>query len=213
MDIDRARGLIRELSDLAAHEIDLIGAGTDSAAFRVDSEWVVRFPLVPEAQRTSRAELALVPELAPKLPVAVPCPDRVGRRDGQLVFSAYRALDGEPLSDASLIKLSPAARARALDELVSVLASIHGFPLERAQAAGIGLDMLKGAYHPSQENLERELRGRLGALERATLLQQRRTFERAQAGSVAPVLLHADIKPARCPDRSHRLGGCQPRPQ
>ena len=53
IDIERARDLIRHHSDLAAPTVELLGAGTDSTAFRVDTEWVVRFPLVPEADRSA----------------------------------------------------------------------------------------------------------------------------------------------------------------
>jgi len=45
VDSERARRLIRELSELPARDVKSLGAGTDSAAFRVDSDWVVRFPL------------------------------------------------------------------------------------------------------------------------------------------------------------------------
>jgi hypothetical protein len=75
IDVDRARDLIRQQSQLPAGTVELLGAGTDSAAFRVDTDWVVRFPLVPEAQRTLRTELALLPRLARELPVAVPYPE------------------------------------------------------------------------------------------------------------------------------------------
>jgi hypothetical protein len=70
MDADRARRVIRELSPLAADTVQSLGEGAESAALRVDGEWVVRFPLVPEAQATLRTELALLPQLAPRLPVA-----------------------------------------------------------------------------------------------------------------------------------------------
>jgi aminoglycoside 2''-phosphotransferase len=180
---ERARQLIRELSPLAADAVELLGAGTDSAAFRVDRDWVARFPLVPAAQRTLTTELALLPALAPALPVAVPHVEHVAERDGQLVFCAYRALEGEPLSDAALAELSPAARARALDELAAVLDAIHGFPVERAWAAGVTFELLKGAYHPAQREL-------LGAD-----LEELHAFEAAQPQPSAPVLLHSDIKP------------------
>jgi aminoglycoside 2''-phosphotransferase len=195
MDADRARSLIRRLSDLPARSVELLGAGTDSAAFRIDSEWVVRFPLVSDAQHTLRTELDLLPGLAPELPVMVPRPEQIGEQDGRLVFCAYRALEGEPLSDAALSALSPPARSRALDELASVLDAIHRFPLERARAAGVGFELCKGGYHPAQEKLERELDARLDAHAREAIAQQREAFERAQPGPSTPVLLHADIKP------------------
>jgi aminoglycoside phosphotransferase (APT) family kinase protein len=196
MDIARVRARIRELSDLPARDIEPLGAGTDSAAFRVDAEWVVRFPLVPEAEETLRRELALLPELAPRLPVAVPAPEHVGKDDGRLVFGAYRVLDGKPLSDAGLGALSPAARTHALDRLAALLEAIHRFPLERAQAAGVSFELCKGAYHSAQEILEHEFRDQLREAERSAIARQRQVFARAQASVRTPVLLHADIKPA-----------------
>jgi aminoglycoside 2''-phosphotransferase len=192
VDIDHARQLVRELSPVAADDVQLLGAGTDSAAFRVDGEWVVRFPLVRDAQRTLSTELALLPELAPALPVAVPRPELVGEREGELVFAAYRALEGEPLSDAALSALPASARARALDELAALLDAIHRFPVERAQAAGVSFELLKGGYHGAQESLASEL----DPAERPAIASQRRAFEDVQPRPFEPVLLHADIKPA-----------------
>jgi aminoglycoside 2''-phosphotransferase len=192
VDMDHARQLVRELSPVAADDVQLLGAGTDSAAFRVDGEWVVRFPLVRDAQRTLSTELALLPELAPALPVAVPRPELVGEREGELVFAAYRALEGEPLSDAALSALPASARARALDELAALLDAIHRFPVERAQAAGVSFELLKGGYHGAQESLASEL----DPAERPAIASQRRAFEDVQPRPFEPVLLHADIKPA-----------------
>jgi aminoglycoside 2''-phosphotransferase len=156
--------------------------GTESAAFRVDGDWVVRFPVAPRAQASLATELALLPALAPRLPVAVPRPEHVAERDGRLVFAAYRALEGAPLSDAALGVLPPPARARALDELAALLDAIHRFPLESARAAGVSFALLHGGFHPAQERLVHGL-------------PERRAFERAQPPAAPPVLLHADIKP------------------
>jgi aminoglycoside 2''-phosphotransferase len=195
MAVDRARELIRALSPLAADSVELLGAGAESAAFRVDVEWVVRFPLLPAAQRTLSTELALLPQLAPRLPVAVPRVEHIGERGRELGFSAYRALEGEPLSDAALSALSPSARARALDELAALLAAIHRFPVERARAAGVSFELCNGAYHAAQENLERRLSGLLDSIELAAIARQRNAFEDVQPHPSRPVLLHSDIKP------------------
>jgi aminoglycoside phosphotransferase (APT) family kinase protein len=194
--LNRARGLIRELSPLVADEIEVLGQGTESAAFRVDSAWVVRFPLVPEAQRTLRRELALLPELAQRLGVAVPRPEHVAQAKGQLVFSAYRMLEGEPLSDAALAGQSRRVRERALDELAALLEAIHRFPLVRGRAAGVSLERYKGGYHEAQQALQHAVDGMLGAAEFDSIARQHSAFERARQTRSGPVLLHADIKPA-----------------
>jgi aminoglycoside 2''-phosphotransferase len=196
IDNDRARDLIRQLSGLPAGAVELLGMGTDSAAFRVDTEWVVRFPLMPAAQRSLRTELALLPSLARQLPVAVPYPEHIAEQDGRLVFSAYRVLDGQPLSDAALSALAPSARTRALDELTDLLYAIHGFPASVARAAGVSFELCKGAYHPAQQALEQELAGMLDPSDHATIARLRHAFDLAQQQASTPVLLHADIKPA-----------------
>ncbi len=196
VDTETARRLVRELSPLAGDTVEPLGAGTDSAAFRVDTEWVVRFPLVREARRMLATELAPLPALAPRLPVAVPRPEHLGNRGGQLAFIAYRALEGQPLSDTALDALASVARARALDELAALLDAIHRFPLGRAGAAGVSFERLKGAYHAAQADLDGELSGTLTRAERAVITGQRRAFESVQRHPFTPVLLHADIKPA-----------------
>jgi aminoglycoside 2''-phosphotransferase len=153
----------------------------------------VRFPLVAEAPATLATELALLPQLTPHLPVAVPSPEHVAQHDDQLVFAAYRALEGEPVSDAALSALEPAARA--LDELAALLDAIHRFPVDRAQAAGVSFELCKDGYHAGQANLEHELDGMLDASELAAIAGQRAAFEEAQPHPSTPVLLHADIKP------------------
>jgi aminoglycoside phosphotransferase (APT) family kinase protein len=158
---------------------------------------VVRFPLTQEARRTLRRELALLPELAQTLPVAVPRPEHVAEVRGQLAFSAHRLLEGEPLSDATLAALLPAHRERALDELAALLDCIHHFPLQRARAAGVSFELYKGAYHETQHRLQLELDGILSVDDLDAIARQRSAFECAQREcSSSPALLHADIKPA-----------------
>jgi aminoglycoside phosphotransferase (APT) family kinase protein len=197
IDAKRARRLIRELSELQARDVEPLGAGTDSAAFRVDSDWVARFPLARDAQRTLRRELALLPALAQSLPVAVPAPEHVAELGGQLVFCAYQLLEGEPLSDAALAALVPPHRERALDELTALLNSVHGLPLHCARAAGVSFELYKGAYHESQQRLQRDLDGLLSVAELNAIASQHSAFEHAQSETLPSLaLLHADIKPA-----------------
>jgi aminoglycoside phosphotransferase (APT) family kinase protein len=194
---ERAGRLIRELSELPARDVEPLGAGSDHAAFRVDSDWVVRIPRTPEAQRTLRRELGLLPALAETLPVAVPLPEHVAELGGQLAFSAYRLLEGEPLSDLALAGLSPPHRKRALDELAALLDAIHDLPLRCARSAGVSFELYKGAYHETQQMLQRELGGLLSVVELDAIARQHRAFDDAQSEwPCSPVLLHADIKPA-----------------
>jgi aminoglycoside phosphotransferase (APT) family kinase protein len=92
VDEDRARNLIRaQFPDLAADEVMLVSEGWDYAVFRVDGEWAFRFPrrevVVPGTER----EIAVLPELAARLPVAVPAPVFVGRPGDGFPWPFYGA--------------------------------------------------------------------------------------------------------------------------
>ena len=155
-----------------------------------------RFPVVPNAQRTLRRELALLPGLRPALPVAVPAVEHVGRRDGQLVFAGYRCLPGAPLTAAALADLTPAEQEAALADLAGFLTALHAYPTAAARAAGVGEEDLVGAYNPQQRELHRRLGDLLTAQEAARLDAVFDAYERDhEPARLAPVLLHSDLKP------------------
>jgi hypothetical protein len=162
-------------------------------------------------------ELALLLELAPRLPVAVPRPEHVGTRDGRLVFSAHRALEGEPLSDAALAALPPSARARALDELAAVLDAIHRFPVERARDVSLGhgdFDLaITGAFCGPNTLAGLLARRSDAAAARASasipfLLTVRRLQDALYMGRARPGARESDVAPAPA---SHADGGCRGR--
>jgi phosphotransferase family enzyme len=89
-----------------------------SVAWLIDGNWVARFPFAADARAALEIELALLSLLHDALPVPVPRIEYVVRNpDGQATMSAYRLLDGVPLSLPALGALSDGARARAFDEL------------------------------------------------------------------------------------------------
>ena len=110
VDERRARLLIRaRFPALAADQVTPISEGWDYVVFRVDGEWAFRFPrrevVVPGTER----EIAVLPELAERLPVAVPAPFFVGRpgEDFPWPFYGARYLEGieatgEPVDPVAL---------------------------------------------------------------------------------------------------------------
>jgi aminoglycoside 2''-phosphotransferase len=179
-----------------ARTIAELGRGTDSVAYLVDGEWVFRFPVVPNAQKTLRRELALLPGLRGALPLAVPAVEHVGRRDGQLVFAGYRCLAGAPLTAAAFAALTPAAQEAALADVAGFLTALHAYPADAARAAGVAEERLAGAYNPQQRDLHRRLGDLVTAREVARLDAMFDGYERDhQPGRLSPVLLHSDLKP------------------
>lgn len=77
----------------SAVEVD---EGWDFAVVIVDDEWVFRFPRRAETARALETEVALLPRLAPALPVQVP---RFEIVSADPPFAGYRLLRGTPLVD------------------------------------------------------------------------------------------------------------------
>jgi Phosphotransferase enzyme family len=142
-----------------------LGRGADSVAYLLDDEWVLRFPLTANAQQTLRRELALLEDLAPPLPLPIPAFEHVDRRDGQLLFAAYRAIGGDPLTDVRLRALPAADQENILTSLAAFLTALHAYPVSAARRAGVTEQLTSGGYHPAQRDLPRQLAGLLTAAE------------------------------------------------
>jgi aminoglycoside phosphotransferase (APT) family kinase protein len=82
VDVDDA--LVRALlgdqhPDLAGERIEVLSFGWDNVVFRIGDELLGRFPRRSMAAALVEHELRWLPELAPRVPLAVPAPVRVGR--------------------------------------------------------------------------------------------------------------------------------------
>lgn len=75
--VDRklARRLIgSQFPELELHALEQIGEGWDNTVWLVDGEWAFRFPRRAIAVPLVQRELAILPAIAPQLPIAVPEP-------------------------------------------------------------------------------------------------------------------------------------------
>jgi aminoglycoside phosphotransferase (APT) family kinase protein len=190
-DLDGVRALIRRHTPLAAETLEPLGAGTDSTAYRVDGAWVARIPATAAARASLAGEHRLLPLLADELSVPVGVFEHVARdRDGAVALAVHRMLDGAETTVAALAALPGEARDRALDDLAAVLAALRRVP---PGAAGVRLRPHHGFGHPSQRELHRRLRGRIGAADAARV---EALWRASEAGPrQAPLLAHADLKP------------------
>jgi hypothetical protein len=149
-DLDQARHLIRDLSPLAAETVELLGAGTESAAFRVDGEWVVRFSPVSEAPQRRAFEHAQRRPREPCCCTPTPSPRR-----------ATGARLRQRLSSDAAVRCGPScpAETAALEEQLSRPTRslvVHG---ERVRRHGtddrIDVEAIAGATRPRPALTER----------------------------------------------------------
>jgi aminoglycoside 2''-phosphotransferase len=117
-----------------------IEEGWSSFILEVNGETIFRFPRRPDILPGLRREMALLPDLAPALSVAVPQYEYVwpGVEDGagacRWPFVGYRKIAGLPL-DAALLGSVPAQALAA--SLAAAVTELHCFPVARAAELGV----------------------------------------------------------------------------
>jgi aminoglycoside phosphotransferase (APT) family kinase protein len=196
---DLALTLIRRQFPALAAEpsIARIGVGWDNVAYLVGGRHVFRFPQRQLAVALIETESALLPALAPRLPLPVPVPTLVGRPsdDYPWPFHGYERIAGRSACGAAL---DDAARERAAAPLARFLRALHAFPADEAARLGAPGDLLGRADLPKRVRQTRERlaesRGRgLGAEDPAL----DRIWQEAEAGDGAPpppgALVHGDL--------------------
>jgi aminoglycoside 2''-phosphotransferase len=152
--------------------------------FRV-GDLIVRFPVTDGDARGLEREFRLLPELGPRLPVAVPHYELTGEW-GDRPFGAYPALPGSGL-DEQRGRLS--ARSGLYADLAHALRALHSFPLERA-AILLGTDRPDDA--PFWEAVHRDALPLLGREVRD--VAEKLISRHARAGGEArEALVHNDL--------------------
>lgn len=164
-----------------------IDAGYDFEVAVVDDEWVFRFPRRRGVEAALELELALLPALAPVLPVEVPRFEHVSRDP---FFVAYRLIRGEPLVDEDG------------DGVRAFLDALHRF-----DPAGLRLergDWIE-AYRAQCGEFERVV---LPLVDRDLRAEAERLFAEVETLiGFDPVLTHADLGPEHLLVRDGRLVG------
>ena len=141
-----ARRLIdAQLPELAGLPLQLVAAGWDNAVFVVDDAWIVRFPQRAVAVPGVEREIALLPRLAPRLPLSVPVPTFVGRGgDGypEWPFFAAPLIPGRELAHAAL---TDEARSALAGPLAAFLRALHAPELVAELGGDLPVDPMRRA--------------------------------------------------------------------
>jgi aminoglycoside phosphotransferase (APT) family kinase protein len=178
-------------------DVKVVDRGWDSLVLEIDGDWIFRFPRRLEVERWMEREIALLPELATTLPVAVPRFEFIAR-DG-VACVGYRKLEGSP------------ARADAGEsagaDLGRFLLALHSFPVERARALGIPY-FDSPAWRDRFRDVCDEFRRRVFPLLDASDRQRADgVFASVSGLDFTPVLVHGDLGPEHVLCRDGRLVG------
>jgi aminoglycoside 2''-phosphotransferase len=133
-----AAALRERLPELRFGAAELAGEGDYCAAFATDGDWIFLVAKGAEATRSLERVAALLPALAPTLPLAVPEVVYSGRlREDGPAFVGYRKVAGVELTGERFRALPAAERERCAAELAAFLRQIHRYPVEESQRAGV----------------------------------------------------------------------------
>jgi aminoglycoside phosphotransferase (APT) family kinase protein len=128
VDADLARRLIREqFPKVDAQSIRLLGEGWDNTVWLVDEQWAFRFPRRSMVVPGIENEMAVLPRMAPLLPLPIPNPTFLGRPTPAFEWPFYGApfLPGRELAEAALDDEGLIGLAGPLAEFLRTLHSIE----------------------------------------------------------------------------------------
>ncbi|NYI04572.1 aminoglycoside phosphotransferase family protein [Allostreptomyces psammosilenae] len=193
-EIDHAlvRSLVREQHpDLAGLDVREVVGGWDNQLWRLGEELAVRMPRTERAPSLLRKEHRWLPTLAPRLPLPVPTPLRIGEPSARFPrpWTIATWVPGEPADRA------PISHDRAAEALAGFLRALHvEAPAEApvSQDRGVPLNRLADGF----DRMLEEVAAGGGT---ADLGMVREVWSQALAAPEwqgAPRWLHGDLHPA-----------------
>jgi aminoglycoside phosphotransferase (APT) family kinase protein len=146
---------------LADAPITTLATGWDNTAFLVDDRWLFRFPRREIAVPGVRTEIALLPRLAPVLPLPIPNPTYIGQPSDRYRWPFFGAemLPGRELADS---ELPDSQRIDAADSVGEFLRALHHPGLaDLPECAGLRVDPMRRGSAKARAGRAREVLGRL----------------------------------------------------
>lgn len=163
VDADLAARLVAgQFPSLAGARVEALAVGWDNTVFVVDGGWAFRFPRREVALPGVAREVALLPRLAPLLPLPVPVPELIGvpSADYPWPFFGARLLPGSELADAGV---APTGRVALAADLGRFLRALHDPAVAADHGAGLPVDPMRRALPAYRVPIARRWLDRLAA--------------------------------------------------
>jgi aminoglycoside phosphotransferase (APT) family kinase protein len=202
LDAARVEALVAaQFPDLGRARAEYLDEGWDSVVYVVhaaDGPWIFRFPKREEVAATHDVERALLPVLAPRLPLPVPLPTRVGGPDDGYPyrFLGYRRLEGTPAISLPLDAVDVGSTG---ERFGAFLTALHAFPADEARALGVPERVEQAGAVERWRSHTRETWDRLAPAMDAPLRERARAYLEAPPAAAAapyrgpPTLVHYDL--------------------
>ena len=196
--------LAAQFPGLPLEQIERIAEG-GGRTYLVDGEIIFRFAVDEADSAKMQREAALLAELGPRLPLAVPVQEFLGDASDSypFIFTGYRKIAGQ---SGEARRPTPERWPAIAAQFGGLLSALHTFPIERAQAHGVpeAPGGTFGAEYRTKDaaSLLRRVQDFAPVIRKTLPDHVDHETERYLAGHVAlpppsplaPVLCHADIK-------------------
>jgi aminoglycoside phosphotransferase (APT) family kinase protein len=195
VDAAGARALIRaQFPRVDSSKVVAIGFGYDNTAFLVGDAFVFRFPRRAIAVALMEREMAVLPKIAPLVPIAIPVPIFHGRPDGTYPwpFAGYTLLTG---STASSLTLSVSECEGIATPLGAFLRRLHSADVRDVAGEALPADLIGRLDHSRRLPLATE---RMAELETAGILRDAEPLleymaQHPPAVCADPCVVHGDM--------------------
>jgi aminoglycoside phosphotransferase (APT) family kinase protein len=149
------RLIASQFPEFASATIVPFGSGWDNAAFLIDGRVVFRFPRRRIAAGLIEREVAILPHVAPRLPLAISAPHFVGAKSVEYpwVFAGYERIDG---STACSVVLSDVSRTALAEPLARFLRALHEVEPAALVTRGLPPDEIGRLDHEKRFRASRE---------------------------------------------------------
>jgi len=195
--IRAAQLVARAFPQLGGLPVVPLASGWDNTVHVVGGQWAFRFPRRAVALPGIRRELAVLPLIAPLLPLSVPAPELIADDDDPAEpwpFSGARLIPGRELADTGLPQSDRVGAAAAVGAFLRVL---HAVPTQAVGDVDLPYDPMSRGWpraraESTRENLDRLVADRLWAGDqRVDALLEAAWQLAGPAGE--PVLVHGDL--------------------
>ncbi len=161
----------QQFPELAPVQAEPYGAGWDNTAYRINGEYVFRFPRRTIAVSLLESESRVLPGIADYLHLQIPEPVFVGQPSTAFawLFTGAREIRG---TTACRARLTPDERSRLARPLAAFLTTLHS--LSPTQVPGVEGDTLGRNDLPRRID---QIRGRIGEAHTLGLIDDTRRFE------------------------------------
>lgn len=177
-------------------DVSFIGEGWDSCVYRINQEYIFRFPKYEKVSENLKKEICLLPKLKNHLNISIPNFEFVGKKSKVFdkYFVGYKAMLGVPLTRNVFDQLSDYVKEEIAKQIAHFLETMHSIPPEEVKECGVEKLDFERDYEDDLRNMQDKVFPKLSKLEREWVTRLFKGYLNEEENfKFKPSLLHNDL--------------------